>query len=71
MQGSSEEFGDVVCTPQSEIHPLRPRSPYGASKCSARHLVKVYRDSYNLYAVQGWLLIMKELEEVRSLLLER
>ena len=53
--GSSEEFGDVVCKPQSEEHPLRPRSPYGASKCAARHLVKVYRDSYDLYAVQGWL----------------
>jgi len=53
--GSSEEFGDVVSTPQNEGHPLRPRSPYGASKCAARHLVKVYRDSYNLYAVQGWL----------------
>jgi len=53
--GSSEEFGDVVTEPQSEEHPLRPRSPYGASKCAARHLVKVYRDSYDLYAVQGWL----------------
>ena len=53
--GSSEEFGDVIATPQSEEHPLRPRSPYGASKCAARHLVKVYRDSYDLYAVQGWL----------------
>jgi GDPmannose 4,6-dehydratase len=53
--GSSEEFGDVVTQPQSEEHPLRPRSPYGASKCAARHLVKVYRDSYDLYAVQGWL----------------
>ena len=53
--GSSEEFGDVVISPQTEEHPLRPRSPYGASKCAARHLVKVYRDSYDLYAVQGWL----------------
>lgn len=53
--GSSEEFGDIYYTPQDEKHPLRPRSPYGASKASARHLVKVYRDSYNLYAVQGWL----------------
>jgi GDPmannose 4,6-dehydratase len=53
--GSSEEFGDVITQPQSEEHPLRPRSPYGASKCAARHLVKVYRDSYDLYAVQGWL----------------
>jgi len=53
--GSSEEFGDVVTIPQDESHPLRPRSPYGASKASARHLVKVYRDSYNLFAIQGWL----------------
>jgi GDPmannose 4,6-dehydratase len=53
--GSSEEFGDVIATPQDETHPLRPRSPYGASKCAARHLVKVYRDSYDMYAVQGWL----------------
>jgi GDPmannose 4,6-dehydratase len=53
--GSSEEFGDVAYSPQDEVHPLRPRSPYGASKASARHLVKVYRDSYNLYSLQGWL----------------
>lgn len=53
--GSSEEFGDVVSVPQNENHPLRPRSPYGASKASARQIVKVWRDSYNLYAVQGWL----------------
>lgn len=53
--GTSEEFGDVLYTPQDESHPLRPRSPYGASKAAARHLVKVYRESYDLYAVQGWL----------------
>lgn len=53
--GSSEEFGDVVCTPQNEEHPLRPQSPYGAAKCAARHIVRVYRESYGLYAIQGWL----------------
>ena len=53
--GTSEEFGDVAFSPQDESHPLRPRSPYGAAKAGARHLVKVYRESYNLYAVQGWL----------------
>jgi len=53
--GSSEEFGDVLYSPQSELHPLRPRSPYGVSKASARHMVKVWRDSYDLYAIQGWL----------------
>jgi len=53
--GSSEEFGNVVYSPQDENHPLRPRSPYGASKCASRQLIKVYRESYNLYAIQGWL----------------
>lgn len=53
--GSSEEFGNVLYAPQDENHPLRPRSPYGASKAASRQLVKVYRDSYNLYAIQGWL----------------
>ena len=53
--GSSEEFGDVVYTPQDEKHPLRPQSPYGAAKCGARHLVRVYKESYNLFALQGWL----------------
>jgi len=51
--GSSEEFGDVQYSPQDIIHPVKPRSPYGASKAAARHLVKVYRESYNLYAVHG------------------
>ena len=49
--GSSEEFGDIIYSPQDINHPLRPRSPYGASKCAARHIVKVYRDSYNLFAI--------------------
>jgi GDPmannose 4,6-dehydratase len=49
--GSSEEFGDVAYTPQDINHPLKPRSPYGASKCAARHIVKVYRESYNLFAI--------------------
>jgi GDPmannose 4,6-dehydratase len=53
--GSSEEFGNVIRSPQDEDHPLRPRSPYGASKAASRQLIKVYRDSYNLYAIQGWL----------------
>jgi GDPmannose 4,6-dehydratase len=53
--GSSEEYGNVEYSPQDEKHPSKPRSPYGASKSAARQLVKVYRESYNLYAVQGLL----------------
>lgn len=49
--GSSEEMGDVQYTPQDLNHPIRPRSPYGAAKAAARHLTKVYRESYNLYAI--------------------
>jgi GDPmannose 4,6-dehydratase len=51
--GSSEQFGDVSYAPQDLAHPFKPRSPYGASKCAAHHLVKVYRESYGMYAVQG------------------
>jgi len=51
--GSSEEFGNVSYCPQNIKHPVKPRSPYGASKAAARHLVKVYRESYNMYAIHG------------------
>ena len=53
--GSSEEFGNVEYSPQDEKHPLKPRSPYGASKVASRVLVKTWRESYNLFAIQGWL----------------
>lgn len=53
--GTSEEFGISVKTgPQGEDTLLGPKSPYGASKCAARHIVSVWQQSYNLYAVQGW-----------------
>lgn len=51
--GSSEEMGDVDYSPQDLKHPIKPRSPYAASKASARHIVKVYRESYDMYAVHG------------------
>ena len=52
--GSSEEFGDVVYSPQDEKHPPRARSPYGVSKIGARQIIKVYRESFNLFALQCW-----------------
>lgn len=51
--GSSEQWGDVDYVPQDEKHPFKPRSPYAVAKCAAHHLVKVYRESYGLYALQG------------------
>jgi GDPmannose 4,6-dehydratase len=52
--GTSEEFGNVSYSPQDELHPLKPRSPYGASKASARQYVKIYRESYDMFAIQSW-----------------
>ena len=51
--GSSEEFGDVDYSPQDIKHPIKTRSPYGASKAASRHLVKVYRESYNMFAIHS------------------
>lgn len=52
--GTSEEFGATEKSFLDESSPLAPRSPYGASKCAARFIVKVWRESYGLYAIQGW-----------------
>lgn len=53
QSSSSEMFGNVDYTPQDEKHPFKPRSPYGVSKVAAHLMVKVYRESYGLYAVCG------------------
>ncbi len=53
--GTSEEFGVSTKTgPQNEDTLAGPKSPYGAAKCSARHIVSVWRQSYKLFAIQGW-----------------
>lgn len=54
--GSSEQWGDVLYSPQDEKHPNRPRSIYGVSKVAAQGICKVYRESYGLYVVHGILL---------------
>jgi GDPmannose 4,6-dehydratase len=50
---SSEMFGRVVESPQSETTPFRPRSPYGVAKVYGHHLTVNYRESYGLFAVSG------------------
>lgn len=52
--GTSEEFGATEESLLNEQSLLSPKSPYGSSKCAARFIVKVWRESYNLYALQGW-----------------
>jgi len=50
---SSEMFGQVLQTPQSETTPFNPRSPYGCAKVFAHWITKNYRDSYNIFACSG------------------
>ena len=50
---SSEMFGKVRETPQSELTPFHPRSPYGVSKTYAHYITVNYRESYGLYACSG------------------
>src|SRR6202011_3358172 len=50
---SSEIFGDAVETPQTETTPMLPASPYGCAKAFATQLVRVYRQSYELFVCNG------------------
>jgi GDPmannose 4,6-dehydratase len=50
---SSEMFGRVTQTPQTETTPFYPRSPYGVAKVYGHWITVNYRESYNLYAVSG------------------
>src|SRR4051794_38817590 len=50
---SSEMFGKVRETPQSETTPFHPRSPYGVAKVYGHYLTVNYRESYNLFACSG------------------
>jgi GDPmannose 4,6-dehydratase len=51
--GSSEMFGQVAESPQSETTRLHPRSPYAAAKVFAHHLTVNYREAYGIFAVNG------------------
>lgn len=51
--GSSEMFGKVQETPQTEKTPFYPRSPYGAAKVYAHWLAVNYRESYNMFVCNG------------------
>ena len=51
--GSSEMFGKVVQTPQTEKTPFYPRSPYGVAKVYSYWITLNYRESYNLFACNG------------------
>jgi len=50
---SSEMFGKVRQTPQTEETPFYPRSPYGVAKVYGHHITVNYRESFGLFAVSG------------------
>jgi GDPmannose 4,6-dehydratase len=50
---SSEMFGKVIETPQSERTPFYPRSPYGVAKVYGHFITVNYRESYDIFAVSG------------------
>ena len=50
---SSEMFGKVKESPQTEHTPFHPRSPYGVAKVYGHWITVNYRESYGLYAVSG------------------
>jgi GDPmannose 4,6-dehydratase len=51
--GSSEMFGQVAETPQTERTPFHPRSPYGVGKVFGYWITRNYREAYGMYAVNG------------------
>jgi len=50
---TSEMFGMVQETPQTEKTPFYPRSPYGVAKLYGHWITKNYRESYSMYACSG------------------
>jgi len=50
---TSELYGKVVETPQSETTPFYPRSPYAVAKLYGFWIVKNYREAYGMYACNG------------------
>ena len=53
--GSSEMFGKVRETPQTETTPFHPRSPYGISKVAGYYLTVNYREAHQMFCSNGML----------------
>ena len=51
--GSSEMFGQAVESPQNELTPVHPCSPYGVSKVAGYDLSRHFREAYNIFVVSG------------------
>ena len=53
LAASSELFGDAVESPQNELTPFNPNSPYGISKVASFYMTNLYREKYGLFACSG------------------
>ena len=53
QSSTSELYGLVKETPQSETTPFHPRSPYGVAKMYGHWITKNYREAYNIFASNG------------------
>ena len=51
--GTSEMYGKVIETPQSETTPFNPRSPYACAKVFSHFITKNYREAYGIFACNG------------------
>jgi GDPmannose 4,6-dehydratase len=51
--GTSELYGGVYDKPQNEETPFNPHSPYAVAKLYSYWITKNYRESYNMFAVNG------------------
>ena len=50
---TSELYGLVQATPQTETTPFHPRSPYGVAKLYGYWIIKNYREAYNMHCSSG------------------
>lgn len=50
---TSEMFGNAPHSPQNEVTPFAPHSPYGCAKLYAHEMARVYRDSYGMFIACG------------------
>ncbi len=50
---SSEMYGQVRETPQTEMTPFHPRSPYGVAKAYGHYITVNYRESYDMFCCSG------------------
>src|SRR3990167_6922907 len=50
---SSEMYGKVKESPQNELTPFHPRSPYGCAKAYGHYITQNYSDAYDMFACSG------------------